>query len=461
LVLVGAGVALAVVLIVFALSGGAPPKAPPPRAATAAGLRNPFGYVGSQEAEYVARAAAGNAHVLFSKSPGGVLATAARVAAFRPEIDRVTAGTGIDPNLLEGLVFVESAGLPEVIAGDDPADAAGLTQILAQTGQSLLGMHINLAASRRLTAAINRDATGVSRRRYDALLARRAAVDQRFDPARELAATVRYLRYAESQLHREDLAFVSYHMGIGNLEHVLGDYDGGRPVPYAQLYFDTSPQHHGAAYDLLAGLGDDSSLYYWRVLEAAQIMHLYRTNRHALGLLTTLQLQSSSNASVLHPPGGPAPFASPSALAAAYKDRALVPLPSNAHALGLAINPRIGSQASQVGATPSLYRGLRPVALRLLVALAASVRSLSGGAAPLRLDSAVSDLRYLQRAGDPFKAAADGYSFQIERRYVNGAQAEAFQAMLDRLQSLNLIAWTRQPAEIDVTVASDAASWLH
>ena len=435
--LAGAFVLLVVAVIVSGLGGGSLPKPPPPRAATSAGLRNPFGYVPSQEAEYVARAAAGNAHVLFSKSPGGVLATAARVAAFRPEIDRVTAGAGIDPNLLEGLVFVESAGLPEVIAGDDPADAAGLTQILAQTGQSLLGMHINLAQSRRLTATIDRAAaTNFSHRPYDALLARRAAIDPRFDPASELAATVRYLRYAESQLHREDLAFESYHMGIGNLEHVLGDYDGGRPVPYAQLYFDTSPQHHGAAYDLLAGFSDDSSLYYWRVIEAAQIMHLYRTNRHALRLLTTLQLRSSSNASVLHPPEGPELFASPNALAAAYKDRALVPLPSDAGALGLAINPRIGSRASQVGATASMYRGLRPVAVRLLVALAASVRTLSGGAAPLRVYSAVSDVRYQQQAGNPFRAATNGYSFQIERRYVNGAQAGAFQALLDRLQSL-------------------------
>ncbi len=461
LVLAGAFVLLVVAVIVSGLGGGSLPKPPPPRAATSAGLRSPFAYVPSLQAEYVARAAAGNAHVLFTKSPGGVLATATRVAAFRPLIDRVTAGTGIDPNLLEGLVFIESAGLPEVIAGDDPADAAGLTQILAQTGQSLLGMHINLAQSRRLTAAIDRAAaTNVSRRPYDALLARRAAIDERFDPAKELAATVHYLRYAESQLHREDLAFESYHMGIGNLEHVLGDYNGGRPVPYAQLYFDTSPAHHAAAYDLLAGFGDDSSLYYWRVLEAAQIMHLYRTDRHALAQLSTLQLDSGSTASVLHPPGRPGRFASPSALAAAYQDRTLVPLPSNARTLGLAINPRIGARASQVGATASLYRGLRPVALRLLVALAASVRSLSGGAAPLRLYSAVSDVRYQEHAGDPFRAATDGYSFQIQRRYVNGAQAGAFQAILDRLQSLDLIGWIRQPTVIDVTVASDAGRWL-
>jgi len=54
--------------------------------------------------------------VLFTKSPGGALATAARVASFRPLIDRVSAGTGIDPNFLEGIVFLESAGRPDVIA---------------------------------------------------------------------------------------------------------------------------------------------------------------------------------------------------------------------------------------------------------------------------------------------------------------------------------------------------------
>jgi hypothetical protein len=459
-VLAVAALILVVAVIVAVLGGGSSPKPPAPQTAASVSLRNPFGYVASRESQFVARATAGNAHVLFVKSPGGVMATAARVAAFRPVIDRVTAGTGLDPNLLEGLVFVESAGLPQVIAGDDPADAAGLTQILAQTGQSLLRMHIDLAQSRRLTVAIDRAATGVSRRRYDALLARRAAVDERFDPAKELAATVRYLQYAESQLHRQDLAFESYHMGIGNLQHVLSDYDSGRPIPYAQLYFDTGPNRHRAAYDLLAGFGDDSSLYYWRLLEAVQIMHLYRTNRHALALLSTLALESGSNASLLHPPGSPQPLSSPSALSAAYRSRTLVPLPSNARPLGLAINPQIGAQAGRVGASASLYRGLRPVPLRLLIALAASVRSLSGGAEPLHVFSAVSDERYQQQIGDTFRAATNGYSFQIERRYVNGAQAGAFQAMLDRLQSLNLIAWTREPAVIDVTVASDAASWL-
>ena len=65
----------------------------------------------------------------------------------------------------------------------------------------------------------------------------------------------------------------------------------------------------------------------------------------------------------------------------------------------------------------------------------------------------MSDTSYERRIGQVFPAATNGYTFQIERRYVNGAQADALQAMLDRLQSLNLIAWAREPTVIDVTVA--------
>src|SRR6202012_5685888 len=124
--------------------------------------------------------AAGNARPLFVLSPGGAVATARRVAVFRSAINRATAGSGIDPNLVEGLGFLESAGRARVIGGSDPADAAGLTQILAATGQSLLGMHIDLASSRKLTKRIDAVASGARSGRLGPLLARRAAVDDRF-----------------------------------------------------------------------------------------------------------------------------------------------------------------------------------------------------------------------------------------------------------------------------------------
>ncbi|HWE10611.1 MAG TPA: transglycosylase SLT domain-containing protein [Solirubrobacteraceae bacterium] len=456
-----AAVILVVAVVVSGLGGGGVPR--PPRATTAAGAGRGdlFGYDPARASEYVARATVGNAHVLFAKSPGGALATAARVAAYRGMIDRVTAGTGIDPALLEGLVFVESAGRPQVIAGSDPANAAGLTQILAQTGQSLLGMHINLGRSRALTTQIDAISSGARRGNLAALIARRAAADDRFDPARELAATVRYLEIAQRHFGRQDLAFESYHMGIGNLQQVLGDYDAGRPVPYGQLYFDSAPGRHPAAFKLLASFGDDSELYYWRILGAVQIMHLYRTDRPALTRLTALQGSDDAGASALHPPDVLSPFADPGALADAFQRRELVPLPSNAAQLGVAVSAAMGAGAGHVGAPVSLYRGLRPVAVRLLIDLAARVRTLSGTSAPLRLLSTVADERYQRQVlGGVYAPAATGYSFAIERAYASRAQAEAFQAVLDRLQSLDLIAWSREPTEIRITVASDAAAWL-
>jgi hypothetical protein len=448
---------LALIVVVLISGGGGLPLPPRARPAPVAAPGDVFGYSSSREADFAARATAGEAHVLFTQSPGGALATAARVAAYRGLINRVTAGTGVDPNLLEGLVFVESAGRPQVIAGSDVASAAGLTQILAATGQSLLGMHIDLARSGRLTAQINAVLAGTRSGHLAPLLARRAAADPRFVPAAELAATVRYLRDAQRQFGRSDLAAESYHMGIGNLHQVLGDYDGGVSVPYAQLYFDTAPDRHATAYALLAGFGDDSSNYLWRVLEAERIMHLYRTDRPALNRLAAQQLAGATNAFVLHPQG--AGFTDPSTLAAAYQQGAVVPLPSNPAQLGLSYAAALGAGARRVGAPGALYRGLRPVALRVLLDVAARVRRLAGGGT-LTVNDAVADAQYVRQTGNGFADSPDGYSFQIDRHYTVPRQATAFQAVLDRLQALNLIAWTRDGSRIDVTVASDAAAWL-
>lgn len=456
-----AAVSLLAGILVGVLSGGSMPAPPRPQAAAAGSVGRLFDYVPSRASDYSARASVGNAHPLFAMSPGGAIATAARVARYRPLIDRATAGTGIDPNLLEGLVFVESAGRPQVVVGSNLADAAGLTQILAATGTSLLGMHIDLAASQRLSGQIAAVQDGSRRGNLGRLLARRAAVDERFDPARALAATVRYLRLAEGQFGREDLAFESYHMGVGNLHQVLADYDRGAAVPYVQLYFDSTPLRHASTHRLLAGFGDDSDLYWWRILGAEQVMRLYRSDRAALRRLTDLEGQDDAGGVVLHPPGHTAYYARPDALAAAYQHNTIVPLPRNAARLGIAPAAGMGGGASRVGAPRALYAGLRPGALRVLLDMAAAVRRLSHDRAPLQVISTVADERYQRTVmGGVYPPAATGWSFAIGRRYANTAQADALQAVLDRLQSLNLIAWAREPNEIQVTVASGAAAYL-
>jgi hypothetical protein len=451
----------AAVALITSSGKPAPRPLPLPGIGQAAKPGDPVAYVRDRQSDFVARAIAGSGHVLFAKSPGGALATAARVAALRPEIDRAAAGGGLDPSMVEALVFVESAGRPNVIAGSDPTNAAGLTQILAQTGTSLLGMHIDLARSRGLTAQIDNASARGQSARVVRLQRARAKVDDRFNPPKALAATVRYVQIAQQHLARADLAFESYHMGIGNLQRVLDLYDGGHAVPYPQLYFDTASDHHPDAYALISSFGDDSSLYYWRLLGAQQIMRLYRTDRPALERLIALQTAADSNARVLHPPATTPAFPTPEAIARAYSGRAILPLPSNAARLGLRYDPGIGALATRLGVTRALYRGLRPAALDMLIALAARVRSLSHlNASTLTVTSAVTDERYQQRLGVSDPPAAAGWSFTIARRYADRAQAAAFQAMLDRLQALDLIAWERFPSEIEITVASDASRAL-
>ena len=464
LAVAGALVVLLIALVLALTSGGGPappPALPLPGIGQPAKSGDPFAFVADREANFVARATAGSANVLYVKSPGGALATAARVAAFRPEIDKATAGTGLDPSMVEALVFVESAGRPDAIAGADPINASVLTQILAETGSSLLGMHIALAHSRQLTGRINLAAARGQMGLFARLERARAKIDDRFDPVKALAGTVRYLRIAERDLGRTDLAFESYHMGIGNLQRVLDLYDGGHAVPYPQVYFDTAPDHNPRAFALLSSFGDDSSLYYWRLLGAQQIMRLYRTDRPALTRLNSLQTATGSNAYVLHPPATVDPFPTPDALDRAYADRTILPLPSDPARLGLRYDPGTGVLASRLHFTPALYRGLRPDALDLLIELAARVRALSHDPhSTLTVTSAVSDQRYQQLLGVSDPPAAAGWSFTLARRYSSRAQAAAFQAMLDRLQALDVIAWERFPSEIEVTVASGASQTI-
>jgi soluble lytic murein transglycosylase-like protein len=94
---------------------------------------DPFAYEPDREQEFRERAAAGHSHVIYEKSPDGVLATARRVEAYRPQVEAAAAEAGVDPDLVEAMVFLESAGRPEVMASTDVEGAVGLTQILAET----------------------------------------------------------------------------------------------------------------------------------------------------------------------------------------------------------------------------------------------------------------------------------------------------------------------------------------
>ncbi|HEV2062669.1 MAG TPA: hypothetical protein VGR12_07435, partial [Solirubrobacteraceae bacterium] len=149
-----------------------------------AGESDPFAYDPDRIEEFERRAASGLAHVLYAKSPGGAIATAERVARYRGLIEQ-QAGDH-DPNVIEAMVFLESAGRPDAMAGGTEG-AVGLTQILAETAQNLLGMRVDVDASRRLTREIARAARRGRPERVERLRAARRRIDERYDPAKALA----------------------------------------------------------------------------------------------------------------------------------------------------------------------------------------------------------------------------------------------------------------------------------
>jgi hypothetical protein len=424
---------------------------------------DPMAYDSSQDDALTARAASGHSHVLYAKSPGGVFATAARVDRYRRDVEAAAGSSDgvVDADTLEALVFLESGGRADIVAGDgDLANAAGITQILAETGQGLLGMHIDLARSRALTRAARRARIRGRPAAARRALAARRRVDDRFVPRRALAATARYLKIAHGELGRDDLALVSYHMGIGNLQGVIRAYGEEDKPPYVRLFFDSTPQRHAEAWRRLSSLGDDSSTYYWRVLAAKAIMRMWRDDRSGLARLDELQTNKASSEEVLHPPGDTKRFADPEAVAKARGDGELKGLTGN---VGFRIDPRMGELAPRLGAKPALYRALRPEARHLARWMGARVREISGVPGPLTMTSAVRDERYQEllvgsnpEATSGYSLHTTGYAFDVLRRYRSRAQAVAFQFLLDRLQSLDLIAWVREPAAIHVTAAGDA-----
>lgn len=434
-----------------------------PSGERARGSFDPLAYRSGDDEDYERRAAAGESHILFARSPRGVEATARRVERYRGPIEAAVGADDVDPDVLEAIVFLESGGRPDVIAGGDPANAAGLTQIVAETGQSLLGMHIDLAASRRLTRRYLRELRRDHPFAAGRALAARRRVDDRFVPAKALAATVRYLSIARRRLRRDDLATVSYHMGIGNLEGVLLAFGEEQPS-YARLYFGSTPLRHAAAWAMLARLGDDSSTYYWRVLAAKEILRLYREDPAELARLNRLQTAKASGEEVLHPRARSEVFGDPDAITQARGDGVLITLPPPG-SLGMRRDRRMGELARRLGQRPALYFALRPEAIRVARYLAAGVRRISGRREPLIMTSAVRDERYQQLLGlsnpeatHAYSLHTTGYAFDILRRYHGRAQAWALQFMLDRLQALDLIAWVREPAAIHVTAAADARS---
>lgn len=412
------------------------------------------------------------------------------------------------------MVFLESAGRPEVIAGaSDPANASGLAQIVASTGIDLLEMPIDLARSQGLTTEMARSTAAAqrlakraarlseSKRPKDRRKARRLAfqareaerdaeiarrervrVDPRFDPVAALDGMGRYLAIATERFGREDMAVTSYHMGIGNLSNVIEAYVTPEEaemsirdlialfdLSYAQLFFDSSPTRNSDAWETLADLSDDSSTYFWRVLAALEIMRLYRDDRAELKRLSALHGNKATAEEVFHPADDTRVFDDAGELADGLAAGELVRIPSGRD-LGYSVGRQLGELTDELGVERSLYRALRPEGLAALAYMSGRVQAITGQSGPkhdLTVTSAVRDRAYQEalvgrnsEATPAYSLHTTGYSFDILRDYANGRQAGAFQFVLDRMKALGVIDYAVEPEAIHVTVSSGAEPLL-
>jgi hypothetical protein len=390
---------------------------------------------------------------LFVSSPDGIMATAARVVELRPLIVAASQGSGVDPDLLEAMVVVESSGRPDAVVDD----VAGLTQLSVPTAQEQ-HLRVEAAKSRRLTRRIEAAEAGGRVHRAEQLRGWRARYDERFDPGKALAATVRCLVDARRRLGRTDLAVEAYHLGTGNLENAIAAYGGDAAPSYAQLYFGSAPDRHR---DTWLGLQYGGE-YYWQVLAAERVMRLYRDDPAVLVRESLLQARKLSSEEVLHPLARTTRFATPAAVARAWRLHILRAIPRDTAVTHVRVSRGVGAEARVLGRSRRLYAALRPTALDVLLYVGARVHQLSG-ARSLVLTSAVRDNRYqrvLKRvnpnAARSYSMHTTGYAFDIARSYSSGRQAESFQFVLDRLSAVGAIAYIREPAVIHVAVASDA-----
>jgi soluble lytic murein transglycosylase-like protein len=436
---------------------------------------DPLAWDRSRRAEFEDRATLGLSHVIYEMSPGGVVASARRTAAYRDRIEAAAQAHGVDADTLEAVIFLESAGRPEVIAGPTPESASGLAQIIPSTATELLGMSVDLPASIELTERISRSR---SPGQTDRLEAERARVDQRFDAGAAIEGAARYLEIAGERFGDEQLAVVSYHMGIGNLETVLRTYAGAdesTPIgelvaadrlSYPEVYFDSGPDSHRDAYELLSGFGDESADYLWKVLASEEVLARYRDDPDQLAETAELATNKASMEEVFHPENETEVFDDPDAISDATDDGELLPLPDNP-VLGWEPDRDIGELAAELDQSPELYRALRPEALATLTYLAGLVRNLSGAATPLQVTSAVRDREYQEllvgvnpEATSEYSLHTTGWAFDIRREYESKRQAAAFQYVLDRLRSLALIDWAIEPGAIHITASNLGAQLL-
>ena len=257
-------------------------------------------------------------------------------------------------------------------------------------------MSVDLERSVALTEQIARsDSPGET----DRLQAERAQVDQRFDPeARDRGRGDATSRSPTSGSATRDLAVVSYHMGIGNLETVLRAYAGAddavpigelvaaEGLTYARGLLRLRARTHTA---MRTSCSPDSATSppttCGRCSPRARIIALSRDDPDRLAETAELATNKATLEEVFHPESETEVFDDPGEIEDAHRVRRAAAATRSSRRSAGSPTRDIGELADELDQSPTLYRALRPEALATLTYMAGLVRELSGAATPLQV----------------------------------------------------------------------------
>ena len=353
---------------------------------------------------------------------------------------------GIEPDTLEAIVLLESAGRPDAAADPQLEGAVGLTQILAETGRNLLGMRVDPAGARRIGRSLRaRRARG--RQRADRPAARAPArVDERFDPPKALAATARYLRHRARASSAATTSRSSATTWASATSRARCATTARTTSPTRGCTSTPRRLRHAEAYRRLAALGDDSATYLWRVDGGARDhAPVPRRPRRARPRLARCRPPRTPPRRCCTRGDETEQFADPVAAARRLRRRGrIVALPRArlARARRARSTARMGELAARLAQRTSLYRGAARAGAR---AARLHRRRREGDlrhraarrhehACATRATSALL-LRTQPRGDAELLAAHDRLGVRHPAHVRSRAQALAFQFLLDRLQS--------------------------
>ena len=253
---------------------------------------DPFAYDEDAEAEMVRRAAAGTSHALYARSPGGATATARRVAAWRPQVESRGArgGRGRRPG---GGPRVPGERRPPRRHGRQHGGRrrasrrssprrARTCSACTSTSSAAPGSRGASPAPRPAGAATSSPACRRERR----------AADERYDPAKALAGTGRYLAFARARLGRRTSRWPPTTWASATSRR-SSPWRERRSRPTRASTSTPRRRATRPSSSASRSFGDESSTYLCKVHAAAEIMRLYRRDPSRLARLEALHARKA------------------------------------------------------------------------------------------------------------------------------------------------------------------------